>query len=127
LLSDYAAPYRLLRITANLGKVQYMAMWSYMESLNAKKFDGFGSNRRKWGIFHYLDSNVTNRLSLGFFNALIADEADDYGNLHSFDLNYVNPVILASSLGPSKPIPDNTFVGFTGNINCLIKMPFMVN
>jgi hypothetical protein len=121
LLSDYAAPYPLLRVTANLGKVQYMAMWTYMESLYAQKFDGFGSNRRKWGMFHYLDWNVTNRLSLGVFNALIAAEADDNGNLHGFDVNYINPVLLLGSLGPSKPIPDNTFGGFTAKYKIFDK------
>jgi len=121
LLSDYAAPYPLLRVTANLGKLQYMAMWTYMESLYAQKFDGFGSNRRKWGMFHYLDWNVTNRLSLGVFNALIAAEADDNGNLHGFDVNYINPVLLIGSLGPSKPIPDNTFGGFTAKYKIFDK------
>jgi len=121
LLSDYAAPYPLLRLTANLGKVQYMVMWAYMEDEWAKKFDGFGSNRRKWGMFHYLDWNVTNRLSLGLFNALIAAEADDYGNYHGFDINYVNPVILLGSLGPSSPIPDNTLGGFTGKYKIFDK------
>ncbi|HEY0244933.1 MAG TPA: gliding motility protein RemB, partial [Mucilaginibacter sp.] len=124
LLSDYAAPYPLLRLTANLGKVQYMAMWAYMEDAVIKKYDGFGSNRRKWGMFHYLDWNVTNRLSLGFFNALIAAEADDNGNLHGFDLNYINPVILASSLGPSTPVPDNTFAGLTGKYKIFDKTAF---
>ncbi|MDB5010675.1 MAG: gliding motility protein RemB, partial [Mucilaginibacter sp.] len=124
LLSDYAAAYPLLRLTTNLGKVQYMAMWAYMGSLDAKKFDTFGSNRRKWGMFHYLDWNVTNRLSLGFFNALIAAETDDYGHLHGFDINYVNPVLLVGSLGPSTPIPDNTFWGFTGKYKIFDKAAF---
>jgi len=96
-------------------------MWTYLEDLYAHKFDGFGSNRRKWGIFHYADWNVNNRLSIGFFNALIAAEADDNGNLHGFDVNYINPVILAGSLGPSTPIPDNTFVGFTGKYKIFDK------
>jgi hypothetical protein len=121
LLSDYASPYPMLRATANLGKVQYMIMWSYLQSILAHQFDQFGSNRRKWGIFHYLDWNVNNKLSLGFFNALIAAESDDYGNLHGFDLNYINPAILVSSLGPSTPIPDNTIVGFTAKYKIFNK------
>jgi hypothetical protein len=121
LLSDYAAPYPLLRLTANLGKVQYMVMWTYMGSDTIHKFDGFGSNRRKWGVFHYLDWNVNKRLSIGFFNALIAAEADNNGNLHGFDLNYINPVILSSSLGSSSPIPDNSFFGFTAKYKIFDK------
>ena len=102
LLSDYAAPYPLFRITFNLGKnVQYMAMWSYMEDQNAVQFNSFSNNRRKWGAFHYIDWNITNRASIGFFNAIIDEEANDQGKLHGFDVNYVDPIYFSSSLGPS--------------------------
>lgn len=47
LLSDWAAPYPLLRVTANLGPVQYMMMWTNMEDTHQPKFDTFGNNRRK--------------------------------------------------------------------------------
>ncbi|WP_428330158.1 gliding motility protein RemB [Mucilaginibacter sp.] len=120
LLSDFAANYPLLRLTANVGRVQYMLQWAYMEDINAPKFDSFGSNRRKWGVFHYLDWNVTNRLSLGFFNALIAQEADANGKFHGFDANYINPLFLASSLGPGGQ-PDNVMSGFTGKYKIFDK------
>jgi hypothetical protein len=112
LLSDYAANYPLLRVTANVGKVQYMMMWAYMQDINETKFDTFGGNRRKWALFHYLDWNVTNSLSLGFFNAYIAPEADDQGNRRGFDVNFINPIVFASGLGPSSQ-PGNALVGFT--------------
>jgi len=120
LLSDFAANYPLLRLTANLGKVQYMIMWAYLDDAQATKFDSFGNNRRKWGAFHYLDWNISNRFSLGFFNALIAEEADDNGRYHGFDLNYINPVFYSSSLGPSSQ-PDNVLAGFTGKYKILDK------
>ncbi len=127
LLSDYASAYPLLRFTANLGThVQYMAMWSYMEDQNAIKFNAYGNNqfdnnRRKWGVFHYIDWNITNRASIGFFNALIAEEANDQGQSHGFDVNYIDPVLFASSLGPAKPAPDHTLIGFNGKYKVLDK------
>lgn len=120
LLSDFSANYPLLRITANIGPVQYMAMWTYMTDINVPKFDTFGSNRRKYAAFHYLDWNVTNRLSLGFFNAVIAQEADDNANFHGFDANLVNPLFFASSIGP-KNQPDNVLAGFTGKYKIFDK------
>ena len=120
LLSDYAANYPLLRVTANVGKVQYMMMWAYMQDINQPQFDSFGSNRRKWALFHYLDWNVTNSLSFGFFNAYIAPEADDQGNRRSFDVNFINPVVFASGLGPSSQ-PGNALVGFTGKYKIFDK------
>ncbi|WP_377111968.1 gliding motility protein RemB [Mucilaginibacter litoreus] len=120
LLSDYSANYPLLRLTANLGKVQYMMMWAYLQDINLPKFDNFGSNRRKWGLFHYLDWNVSNSLSFGFFNAYIAPEADNQGNRRGFDINFINPVLFASSLGPSSQ-PGNALVGFTGKYKVFDK------
>jgi hypothetical protein len=120
LLSDFAANYPLLRLTANLGKVQYMMMWAYLEDIEAKQFDSFGNDRRKWAAFHYLDWNISNRVSVGFFNALITEEADDNGNFHGFDINYVNPVLFLSSLGPSSQ-PDNVLMGFTGKYKIFDK------
>lgn len=113
LLSDFAAPYPILRINYNLGKqVSYTAMWAYMEDQNATQFNSFYNYRRKWGAFHYVDWTITKRASLGFFNALIAEEANDNGQAHGFDVNYINPIFFSSSLRPKGTTPDHTLFGF---------------
>jgi len=125
LLSDYSMNYPLFRITADLGShVRYMAMWAYLDDQRAKTFDlntSGPSYRRKWAAFHYIDWNITSRASLGFFNALVAAETDDNGNRHGFDLNYVNPILFASSLGPNFSINDHTLIGFNGRYKVLDK------
>jgi len=121
LLSDYAANYPLLRLTANLGRVQYMMMWANLEDINLVKFDSFGNNRRKWAAFHYVDWSVTNRFSLGFFNAVIAADANNVGQTHGFDANYINPLLFASALGPKTPYPDNVLAGFTSKYKIFDK------
>jgi len=73
------------------------------------------------GRFHYIDWNITNRASLGFFNALIAAEADDQGNRHGFDVNYINPILFLRSLAPSGAIPDHTLAGFNAKYKVLDK------
>ena len=121
LLSDYAASYPLARLTVNLGPVQYMVMWAYLEDLTTSlRFDTFGSARRKVAGFHYVDWNVTNRFSVGFFNAVIAEEANTQGQNHGFDANFINPIIFAKSVGPSAQ-PDNVFAGFTAKYKILDK------
>ncbi|MDP9046833.1 MAG: hypothetical protein M3N14_01770, partial [Bacteroidota bacterium] len=120
LLSDFPANYPLLRVTANLGKVQYMMMWAYLQDAAAEQFNSFFNNRRKWAAFHYLDWNVSNRFSVGFFNALITEEANDHGQFHGFDLNYINPLVYSSKLGPSSQ-PDNVLAGFTGKYKIFDK------
>jgi len=125
LLSDYAASYPLFRLTADLGKnVRYMAMWAYLDDQSAVRFDintSGADTRRKWAVFHYIDWNITKRASLGFFNALIAAETYDQGNRHGFDFNYINPVLFASSLGPSSTIADHTLLGFNGKYKVFDK------
>lgn len=121
LLSDYAANMPLLRLTANFGSLQYMMSWAYLEDIKEKKFDTFGSNRRKWALFHYLDWNVNNRLSFGFFNALITPEADAQGNRRGFDVNFINPILFSSALGSSGSPRDNVFMGFTGKYKIFDK------
>jgi hypothetical protein len=98
-----------------------MAMWAYMEDQNAIQFNQFYNYRRKWGAFHYIDWNINTRASLGFFNALIAEEADDQGNLHGFDINYINPILFLRSLGPSGGVSDHTLFGFNGKYKVLNK------
>jgi hypothetical protein len=118
LLSDYASAYPLLRLTVNIGKnIQYMAMWAYLEDQNAVQLDtsaNYRNYRRKWGAFHYVDWNITKRASLGFFNALMAEEANNNGVGHGFDINYVNPVLFSSSLGNANGATDHTLIGFNG-------------
>ncbi|RKR84998.1 hypothetical protein BDD43_5254 [Mucilaginibacter gracilis] len=125
LISDYAPAYPLLRFSIDLGKhVQYTAIWAYMDNQQAPRFDNNPSGadyRRTWAAFHYIDWNITNRASLGFFNALIAAETDDQGNRHGFDVNYVNPIFFMRSLGPSSSIPDHTLAGFNAKYKVFDK------
>jgi hypothetical protein len=122
LLSDYAANYPLLRLTATLGPVQYMFMVANLEDKKLHGYDNYGNNRRKTAVFHYVDWNVTKRLSLGFFDALIAAGANDNGSVtHGFDVNYINPLLFSSSIGPSTPYKDNILNGFTGKYKIFDK------
>ncbi|MDR3694680.1 MAG: gliding motility protein RemB [Mucilaginibacter sp.] len=121
LLSDFAPNYPLLRLTANLGKVQYMIQWAYMNDQRATRFDSFGNQRRKWGAFHYLDWNITNRLSLGYFDAIIMSEANDKGNFHGFDPNFINPIVYTNSINSTPSQPDNALMGFTAKYKIFDK------
>lgn len=122
LLSDFSAPYPFLKLTGNLGRVSYMTMWSYMDDPSAKKFDQYGNERRKWGVFQYLDWNVSNRVSLGFFQSVIWAEADDLGNKRGFDFKYISPIIFLRSVQAASGSPDNSLMGFTGKFEVSDKL-----
>lgn len=114
LLSDYSSPYSFLKLTGNLGNVSYMVMWSYMQDPRATKLSYEVGNRKKWGVFHYLDWNVTNRLSLGFFDSIIWADTDDQGHKRGFDFTYGNPIIFLRPLEADNGSPDNAMIGFNG-------------
>ena len=70
--------------------------------------------RKKFAVFHYLDWNVSNRISLGFFDAVISYTVDDAGHARPFDFSYLNPVIFLRPLEASNGSPDNALIGATG-------------
>jgi hypothetical protein len=113
LLSDYASPYPFLKLTANVGNVKYMAMWSYMVDPAAPYESYTNGYKNKWGVFHYLDWNITNRLSVGFFDAIIWGNVDKYGNYRGFEFGYANPVVFLRPVEASSGSPDNALIGFT--------------
>ncbi|WEK18974.1 MAG: gliding motility protein RemB [Candidatus Pedobacter colombiensis] len=112
LLSDAASPYPFFKLTGNLGNVTYMAMWTYMN--DPASTSPYHINRKKFGVFHYLDWNVSNRLFLGFFDNLIGFYTDDNGQKRPFDFNYINPIIFTKPVNNSSDNPDKSLLGFTG-------------
>ncbi len=113
LLSDYASAYPFLKLTANLGNVKYMAMWSYMVDPASPYTNYTNGYHNKWGVFHYLDWNVNNRLSVGFFDAVIWANTDSLGKYRGFEFSYANPVIFLRPVEASNGSPDNALIGFT--------------
>jgi len=111
LLSDYASPYPFLKMTLNLGNVHYMAMWAEMVDPTAPTFSYMNGDRKKWAAFHYLDWNVNNRFSIGFFDAVIWADKDDNGVSRGFDFSYANPIIFLRPVEASNGSPDNALIG----------------
>ena len=114
LLSDNSSPYPFLKLTANIGNVKYMTMWSYMTDPASPQVSYVNGYRKKWGAFHYLDWSVTNRLSLGLFESIIWSERDGDGNFRGFEFNYLNPVVFLRPTEASIGSPDNAMLGFNG-------------
>jgi len=112
LLSDYASPYPYFKLTGNLGNVTYMVMWTYMnDPASTSQYD---LDRKKFGVFHYLDWNVTNRLSFGLFENVMGFFTDDNGAKRPFDFNYINPIIILKPVNNSSDDPDKSLIGLNG-------------
>ncbi len=112
LLSDYASPYPFFRLTGTLGPLRYMAMWTDMN--DPATTSQYGINRKKFGVFHYLDWTVSKRVSLGLFDQVTGYFTDDNGVARPFDFNYINPLIFTKPLNNASGDPDKSLLGFTG-------------
>ncbi len=121
LLSDFASNYPFFKLTGTLGNVRYMSMWANMQDPLAPKLSYQDGNRKKWGVFHYLDWNVNNKLSLGFFDSVTWADKDDAGNKRGFDFNYVNPFVFLRPVEASIGSGDNALIGFTGKYKFVDK------
>jgi len=71
--------------------------------------------QKKWGCFHYLSWNITNRLNISLFEAVIWQNYDSTG-YRGFEYNYLNPVIFYRPVETSLGSPDNILLGQTGKI-----------
>ncbi|MEE1946856.1 gliding motility protein RemB [Pedobacter sp. KR3-3] len=118
LLSDVSASYPFFKIVTTLGNVKYMTMWAQFQDPLSQQFSYDNGFRKKWGAFHYLDWNVNNRLSLGFFDSIIWQDADATGK-RGFDVSYLNPVIFLRTVEGMNGSPDNALIGFTGKYKLL--------
>ena len=95
LLSDVAANYSFFRVRATLGDVQYQTIFSYMLDNQVPRLasDRRLGSRGKWNAMHYLDWNVSNRLSLGFFQAVTWSDIEPEGK-RGFDFNFAHPFVF---------------------------------
>ncbi|MGO1520417.1 MAG: gliding motility protein RemB, partial [Sphingobacterium sp.] len=124
LLSDFSSNYSHLKLTGTIGNVQYTSIWAYMNDPRNPRVDSLNSGGRfgdgiKWGAFQYLDYNVTNRLSLGFFQSVIWSNSNQAGH-RGFDFNYFNPVLFLRPVENNNiSSPDKMFLGLNAKYKVL--------
>lgn len=111
LLSDVATNYPFFKITTSLGNLKYVNIWAQLEDLTATPFNYANGFRKKWGVFHYLDWNISKRFSLGLFESVIWQDADSAGK-RGFDVSYITPIIFLRTVEGYNGSPDNALLGF---------------
>ncbi|WP_246162482.1 gliding motility protein RemB [Sphingobacterium phlebotomi] len=124
LLSDFSSNYAHLKFTGKIGNVQYTSIWAYMNDPRNPRIDSLNSGGRfgdgiKWGAFQYLDYNATNRLSIGFFQAVVWANRNEAGH-RGFDFNYANPLIFLRPVESNNSTsPDKMFLGLNAKYKVL--------
>jgi len=104
LLSENSAPYPFVKINFQSWRVNYFIMWAYLNDISDNGFTD------KYGVFHYLDINLTRRLSIGFYESVIW-WGSDANTVRGIDPAYLNPVIFFRPIEYSIHSPDNANIG----------------
>lgn len=98
LLSDVASPYTYGKLTTTVGKVQYTNIWTWLKdfnfSIDADPANNAG-HKRKYGVFHHLSWNVSNRLNVGLFEGIISDNSGTSGAPNA---EFFNPIIFYKNI-----------------------------
>lgn len=110
LLSDVAFNYPYFKVVATVGKIQYTTMWAQFIDRFYPKASYDNGYRKKWGVFNYLDWNVSKKLSIGLFETVIWQDSDSSGK-RGFDMSYLNPIMFLRPVEFSVGSPDNALMG----------------
>lgn len=109
ILSDAAAPYDYFKVTTSFWKINYVNLFTRMKHFPT--IDDMPDDfKEKYTTMHYLSWNVTKRLNIGLFEAVVWQSEDSLVS-RGFDIYYLNPIIFYRPVEFSVGSPDNAFIG----------------
>lgn len=108
-LSDQSNNYPFAKLTANIWKIKYVCLFAWQQDVTAAS--GLRTDaKNKFGTFHMLSWNITKRINVNLFEAIVW-QGSDAGRVRSFDVNYLNPVIFYRPVEYSIGSSDNALIG----------------
>ncbi|NJN33884.1 MAG: capsule assembly Wzi family protein [Saprospiraceae bacterium] len=93
LLSDNTPNYPYFRVVTSFWKIRYVNLWAQMSDISRIMPDG--AFTRKYFNTHFLSWNVSKRLNIGLYEAVVYH---DTSGTRGIDLNYLNPFIFYRSI-----------------------------
>jgi len=118
LLDNYGHNYLYLKFNTRFWKIHYQNIFAELSVFGSE--DNVSNNLlpKKYMAAHYLDFNVSNNLTIGFYEAII------FNRENHFEFQYLNPIILYRSVEQFLDSPDNVIIGL--NIKWNIKSKFQL-
>ena len=121
-LSDNANSYPYLKVTANVWKIKYMALYSVHNDIRFNS-GNYTDYQHKFAATHYLSLNAAKWLNIGFFESIIFQAQE--GNFYrGFELAYLNPIIFLRSVEFAQGSADNALLGGSIKMRILKKNIF---
>ncbi len=103
-----ANPY--LRLDSEFGRFHYVNLYSKLQHLRGPASDRDRERESKYGAFHYLSFEASDRWSFGFFESVIW-QGKDSTNPRGFDADYLNPVIFYRPVEYAQGSSDRVLMG----------------
>lgn len=122
ILSDVANFYDYLKVTTSFWKVKYVNLFSRMKDFSGN-YELPGSGRDKYTSMHYLSWNVSKRLNVGLFEAIVW-QSEDSLTQRGFDIYYLNPIIFYRPVEFSLGSPDNALIGASASFKLSRSIKF---
>lgn len=116
LLSDFSAPQLNLRINTYLGRWNYQNIFSELSSETRFINDRDQLLQKKYAATHFLSCNITSNWNLGIFECVI------FNRKKSFELQYLNPIILYRAVEQAVGSPDNVLIGLNSHLDFAKKV-----
>ncbi len=123
-LSDFSSNYLFMKLNTNIWKINYQSIFAQM---TAEKLNSDGYYPQKFMAIHHLSINLTPKLQVGIFEAIVFNRIDTTAQRNKngyFDFRYLNPIIFYRSIEQQAGSPDNANVGF--DIKYYFAKRFMV-
>ena len=112
-LSDFSNSYPYLKITGDVWKIKYTNLYAQLIADVETYAGGNLGNRTyptKFMASHYLDFQVTPKLSIGLFESIIFGKPDSLGG-SKLKPSYLNPVIFYRAVEQQDGSADNALLG----------------
>lgn len=123
-LSDFSSNYLFMKFNTNIWKINYQNIFAQM---TAEKLNADGYYPQKFMAMHHLSINITPKLQVGVFEAIIFNRIDTLAQRNRngyFDFRYLNPIIFYRSIEQQAGSPDNANIG--ADIKYYFAKRFMV-
>lgn len=109
LLSDNAANYPYFKINTTFWRIKYTNLFAMMQDVRGTNGDP-STFTRKYVSMHFLNWNISKRVSLGIYESIVWQAKDTLLN-RGFDVNYLNPVIFFRPVEYALGSSDNALLG----------------
>ena len=108
LLSHNSDVHPYLRLDSEFGRFHYVNLYSQLQQLRGPSYDR--RRESKYGAFHYLSFEASDRWTFGFFESVLW-QGKDSTNARGFDADYLNPVIFYRPVEYSQGSGDRVLMG----------------